>query len=969
MKRVEHRPKHPASDSTSRASIEPPNRCRWRARCLRLLQQIALNEHGKMNQHPNFGALLTQYLGEQERTPAWLAKRLGVRGSTVSRWLNEGARPGSPEMVVRIADILGRGAQRALLLVAAGYGYQEVIANAQAQPSASVSSASVSSAPDPLHTAPLPAKNFVISGSNLPQPFTPFIGRARELEQLSQWIEDRHIRLITIAGIGGMGKTRLAQEAAHQQIGNFEDGLFFVPFAGIDELLNPIANAIGLRLTAMDNPLQELKIYLSQQHMLLVLDNFEHFIHQGALIVDLLAAAPFCKIIVTSRQRLNLRGETLLDLTGMEVASWHSLAHAAGASVMQLFRFSARRGRPDFNLTDLNFRNVAEICDLVEGMPLGVELAASWVNALTLNEIASGIQTSVDFLNTEFQDVPERHRRMRTVLEQSLQMLPEDEQRIFVQLCVFSGGFTLDAAQVVTGVTLGTLSALVNKSLIQRDLQGRYAIHELLRQFGQERLNAEIFMRHARFYCHLLSALDQELLSGDVEAACRQIEPEFGNIRMAWDWASRHEMYDDLNGSSMALVCFRDYRSRYLECNQLFSAAIVHLRQVAVSPKRDIALANILSTQSWAALRSGHLEEGLQAAQESWDMFTYHHVLPIDSYCGDPRHSMTVLYTLLGNVDAARQVGQEALRFYHQRDDPIGVGVACYALTGVELAAGDYGAVSHEAIRGYEAFRKANHAYCQAYLLMNWANGERSLGNIAEARRLFRESYDKMCVVGSMDGQATALNHLAQILLAQGEYEEARPIFEENIEIFRQIGDSGGLAVTLEGLAQIAIAQQQPRQAARLLVEALDSTGMRLQSYTLSLLLCACQLPLKPEWRAQISSAIHSHSAANEETKRKATTTVEGQHAAPPSLEQLIVETKRFLAAFETESDQPDSLTEREMDILRLLAQGLSNQEIANRLVMTVGTIKWYLNHIYAKLRVKNRTEAVLHARKRNLLF
>jgi predicted ATPase len=538
---------------------------------------------------------------------------------------------------------------------------------------------------------------------------------------------------MSIIGIGGMGKTRLAQEAARLQTSRFEDGVYFVPLVGSDDLLNAIANALGLHLATIDNPLMHIQNYLSQANMLLVLDNFEHLLSQGNIVTELLIAAPFCKIIVTSRQRLQLRGETLLNLTGMEFDSWHTL-----------FDLSARRSRPDFALTDVNRERVTDICTLVEGMPLGVELAASWVNALTLDEIATGIRKNIDFLETGFQDVPERHRRMRTVMEQSLHLLLENERSIFCQLCIFNGGFTLEAAAAVSGADQRTLTALVNKSLIQRDLQGRYSIHELLRQFGQETLNQEIYTRHARFYCHFLSRLENELLFGNVNDACHQIEADLDNIRIAWDWASQHQMFDELTASYFALAMLRDYRGQFAQIGQMYDTAIDHLRRCAASYKRDESLANILVYRGWGAVRFGQLEQGLEAAQESWNLFCHHSLTPRHPILGDPRHTMIILHTLMGNVDAARQLGRETLQFYTDQNDSGGIGASCYALTSVELAAGDYAMVRHHGAQGHEAFRKINHKYVLAYLLDNWGNAEQALGNAAEARRLFRESYEAL---------------------------------------------------------------------------------------------------------------------------------------------------------------------------------------------------------------------------------
>jgi predicted ATPase/DNA-binding CsgD family transcriptional regulator len=810
------------------------------------------------------------------------------------------------------------------------------------------------------------------------------------LAQLARWLADEHIRLITLVGIGGMGKTRLVQEVAGLHADEFDDGVYLVSLADATDLpsiATAIADAMGFQFATLDEPLQQVRDHLSRKHALLILDNFEHLIGHAAVVSSLLAAAPLCKVIVTSRQRLRLRGETILDMVGMEVSSWHTPDQACGASAVQLFLQSAQQSRPSFDLTAGNLQPITTICALVQGMPLGIELAASWTGTLTLEEIIVGIRNGIGFLESEFQDMAERHRSMRAVLEQSFRLLSDHEQGVFTQLCIFGCGFALDAASAITGANLHTLTAMVNKSLIHRDLEGRYTIHELLRQFGLERLkddlagHQELCTRHARFYCQFLSELEHDLISGDAQSACRRIDAEFNNVLLAWDWAVQHDMFDEICAASYALACFREYRCRFLEFDRMYDIAMRRMRQAEVSPRRDLALAEILLWHGWLALRFGQLEQGLEAAEESWELLRRHDLTARHSINGDPRAAMSVIRTLLGDLDTARTLGLELLEFFTARGDTGGIDSACYALTTVELAAGNYDLVRDYGQQGYDACRKINQKFSQSHILDNWANAERALGNMDEAKHLLRESYDNMREVGSSEGQATALTHLAQIALAQGQFDEANSVFAKCAETFKSIGDDGGLAMTLEGRAHVAIAQGHDREAARLLVEAMDITGTKLAGATLSVLTCSCPLLNRANARGMVEQILclaATHPAANQETRRPAQQQLRsnGMNPAPdtsPSLEQIISQVRRILAAFDwpSDADQPSQtavLTARELDILRLLAQGLSNSEIAERIVMTVGTIKWYLNQIYAKLGVRNRTEAVIRARQSHLL-
>jgi DNA-binding SARP family transcriptional activator/predicted ATPase/Tfp pilus assembly protein PilF len=763
-----------------------------------------------------------------------------------------------------------------------------------------VTSESISSA-----TSPLP--------HNLPADLTPFLGRKAELEQLNQLLTTDAIRLISIVGMGGMGKTRLALAASRQQIGNFYDGIFFVSFAQIDSpdnIPNAIADAIGFQFYSSEASQQQLANYLRQKQMLLLLDNFEHLISGSGVVAEILTAAPHIKIMVTTRQQLRLQGETRLNLSGFDVEAWENSDQARTASVGQLFLQSAQRVQSEFTLDDDNFQDVLTICHLMQGLPLGVELAAAWVDVFTLEEIINGINDEIDFLAVDFQDVPERHRSLRVVMEQSLRLLSEKEREIFLRLCVFRGGFTRDAARQVAGTDIRTLTILGNKSLVQRDTTGRYAIHELLRQFGKTSLNtdknsyASVHNAHADYYCSFLAELDNVLNTGDAQIACREIEQELGNVHLAWEWACQHGLFDHLIKAEYAIFLFREYQNRFQEMEQMYQTAVSHLTIFEPSPKRDYVLSDVLRCQAWTALRFGQIERGLKLGLQSWD-YLIRSKLPLKAVSGnDPRAPLTVLYTISGDYELARKTGEAMLKHHRERGDGVKAILAYYALSALEMAEGNYEQVRHYGQSAAKDFKATGHRYLYAYFLNNWGNAERVLGNYDEAKRLFSESCDHMHDLGSTEGMTTAFNNMAYIAILLKDYDEAQKILQQNTATYRNLGDIGGIAMSLEGLGRIAIDQSDYPRAARLFSDALQTAGSALSSITLSILTRVSRLFLEtnlPEQAYEILKLVMHHPASNQEIKERAQHQIDDYgldlngKEGEDSLERLVEETIQCL--------------------------------------------------------------------------
>ena len=380
---------------------------------------------------------------------------------------------------------------------------------------------------------------------NLPLQLTPFFGRAQELSDIASKLANPNCRLLTILGAGGMGKTRLSIEAAQVQIENFTDGITYVELAPIEEgesaansnsLASALVDALKIGLQGAAPLEEQLFAYLKRKEMLIVFDNFEHLIETAVFISHLLTQAPDVKVLTTSRERLNLQEEWLLPLHGL----LYTDEAAEELSAAQLFSQRAQQIKPAFEFSKEETA-VLRICKLVEGMPLAIEIAASWVAQLPCTAIANEIEKELDILTTEMRNVPDRHRSIRAVFDYSWERLNTKEQNALQKLSVFRGGFTLEAAQQVADASIRILSRLVGKSLLSVDENGRYAIHELLRQFAEEWLNQnetnvlEAHHRHCAFFLNLLSEQEPKIRGPQYLEMLSIINNDLDNIR---EWQS-----------------------------------------------------------------------------------------------------------------------------------------------------------------------------------------------------------------------------------------------------------------------------------------------------------------------------------------------------------------------------------------------------------------------------------------------
>jgi predicted ATPase len=378
---------------------------------------------------------------------------------------------------------------------------------------------------------------------------------------------------------------------------------------------------------------------LRDQHLLLVIDNFEHLLGDMAATIclrDMLQSAPHLKLLVTSRERLNLQSEWIFEVHGLPLPPADQLENLEAYSAVTLFVQSARRLQADFTLTAETQPVVAHICRLLAGLPLGIELAAAWVRPLSCQEIVVEIEQGLDFLAASTRDIPERHRSIKAVFDHSWQLLSEVEQDVLRQLSVFRGDFQREAAETVAGATLPILSALLDKSLLRRNAGGRYDLHELIQQYAAGQLQAEAAAehatrsRHSRYYLTLLQSREPDLRSSGQQQALTELNADLDNIRLAWDEAVAHEQIDLLRDVAGSLFYVYELHQYFQEAEALFSRGVDLMEtQLATLDAADdlmerttleTVLGSLLAYQAFFQQRLGHNREAVTLYRASLDL-------------------------------------------------------------------------------------------------------------------------------------------------------------------------------------------------------------------------------------------------------------------------------------------------------------------------------------------------------------
>lgn len=656
--------------------------------------------------------------------------------------------------------------------------------------------------------------------NNLPIQLTPFIGREAELLQLEEYITDPQCRFLTLVGPGGIGKTRLAVQAVMNHLDGFAQGVAFIslaPVGSTQDAVIAIANAINFTFYGQGDPKAYLLNHLHNKQMLLIMDNAEHLLTEDAqhanitqLILEILHSAPGVKFLVTTREALNMQEECIFEVQGLAYPQATDTEGFEEFDAVALFVQRARRAFPRFVLNSENRAEVALICRLVEGMPLAIELAATWMRVLSPIEIAHEIENSLDFLSSSVRDLPERHRSMRAVFDYSWQMLSADEQQVLRKLSTFRGGFQRQAAEQVAGATLSILSTLVNRTMLRRMAAGRYDLHDLVRQYCATKLaadpqaKAEAQRRHFDFYLSLAETADRELKGRNQLDWLGRLEQDHDNLRVALEWALENDAAlpggEELSlRLSAALRWFWRMRGHFHEGRDWLLEAL-KLCPERRTPARASALLGISLLMNGL----GDLGAARSPADESTEIYRELGDLP---WLAEALMVAGLTNLWQGEAALGHSQTREALEIYRKIGDRWGEAHALYRL-GTYLA--DYsGDIAGRAMLDESAaiLEDMEEKYLYTSVLISLGIVDMSQGDYSSAIPRFERGLVATRKIRHPWGIADALTNLGCIFRIQGEYAQAQARFDEALQVYHEHGPNIWQTDVLCAMAENAIAQ------------------------------------------------------------------------------------------------------------------------------------------------------------------
>jgi DNA-binding SARP family transcriptional activator/predicted ATPase/Tfp pilus assembly protein PilF len=659
--------------------------------------------------------------------------------------------------------------------------------------------------------------------TNLPPPVTSLVGREGELIRLGRLLADPHERLITILGPGGVGKTRLAIEAGTTRRDAFLDGVVFVPLGGLPDVtgvLPALAAALHLSLAPDRDPRAQLMDFIRGKELLLILDNFEQLTAGVDLLVDILEETPQVTLLVTSRERLNLRRESLLQLNGLTYPELSEAVEPETHSAPRLFWERARRVRPELPV-DLADGSVIRICQMVQGLPLGIELAAALAYRHPLNQIADRIAQNLDALSTSMRDVPARHRSLRAVFDHSWELLQPRQREVFAALSVFRGRFSAEAAEQVTGASEEILEALRSKSLLHRSEDGRYGVHEVLRQYAAERLEAEARAggsardRHCRFYVNFLASQEPDLWGARVAPALAAVQAELDNVRVAWRWAVVQGVIEALRAGRGGLSRFYQLVGLFQEGETAFASAVEALRRLAnvshpPAPRRQALLGRLETEHARFLNLQGRYDEAIAASREAvqigqavsaTDVQALGHFMWGEARLNQRDHQAARV-RLERALDLARAAGPQGLEAHIRRD--LGI---------LSWGQGDYPAARAQFESALALFRRLGDRSGESNALRSLGIVSGDQGDLSAARGFFEEALAIAREIGDRRAANAALHNLGIATLYAGEYAAARAAHEQALRIARELGDRHSVGSALVALGNAALRENDLSEA------------------------------------------------------------------------------------------------------------------------------------------------------------